>query len=244
MTSTSIRTIALTAIAALVFSLGPARPAAAWVDSGWDSGWGSGYSDYDYDESQEWAQENAREAGREKRRDELEKKKEAASAEHEAYYAELVNASKASLNAPQGVYYRKPGFKSNEAPGEKAQAVTATLPDGRQIPLVYDQGIFWLQRGAEYVVVIPPPGIVVDTLPAGVRAFPNKGGGTIYYFFGVYFQGKDGKYAVVKPPAGTVVGYLPDGYTQETVDDATIFKFGGTTYKQVFVAGSLAYQVV
>lgn len=228
--------IALCAAAALLLSLGIARPAAAWYDTGWGYDYG-GY-DWNYGESQAWAEEQSREAGRSKRRDEIEVKKEKESAEHEAYYAAIVDASKASLNAPKGVYYRKPGFTSSEAPAPTAQSVMAG-----QVPLIYDQGIYWLARGADYIVVVPPFGVVVDTLPTGVRAQPTKEG-MLYYFFGTYYKAKDGKYEVVKPPAGAFAGYLPDGYTQETLKDETIYKFGQTSFRQVYLQGALVYQVI
>lgn len=235
--------VALGAVAGLILPLLAAHPASAWVDSGWGYGYDDGYYDDHYDESQAWAEEQAREAGRAKRRDEIEAKKEVDSAAHAAYTAEILNASKASLNAPKGVYYRKPGWTSTDPPAPTAQTISAEVQGG-MIALVYDQGIFWLQRGADYVVVVPPLGVVVDKLPPGVRAQPVKGGGMLYYFFGTYFKAKGDAYEVVKPPAGTIVGYLPDGYTQEGTDEAPVYKFGPVSYKQVFVAGNLAYQAI
>jgi hypothetical protein len=154
-----------------------------------------------------------------------------------------MKASKASLNAPKDVYYRKPGWTSTDPPAPTAQTISVEVKGG-MVALIYDQGIFWLQRGSDYVVVIAPPGAVVDTLPPGVRAQPVKGGGMLYYFFGTFFKAKGDKYEVVMPPAGTFVGYLPDGYSQEGKEDDPVFKFGPVSYKQVFVAGNLAYQVI
>ena len=96
-------------LAGLLFA--PAPPAAAWDDwgGGYDS-YGGGY--YNDTEDREWAQEDAREAGRAVRRNEVEAKLEKESAEHAAYTDSLIEASKASVQAPRGVYYRKPGFIS------------------------------------------------------------------------------------------------------------------------------------
>jgi hypothetical protein len=88
-----------------------------------------------------------------------------------------------------------------------------------------------------------PLGVVVDKLPPGVRSAPTKEG-TLYYFFGTFFKAKGDKYEVIKPPTGTFVGYLPDGYVQEGEEDSPTFKFGPISYKQVFVAGQIAYQVI
>lgn len=235
--------VALCALAGLLLSLAAARPAAAW-DDGWDSGWDSGYDDYNWSQERmqdaaiSSAEEMAREAGRAVRRDEIAKEQEAKSAETQAYYDEVRAASKASLNAPKDAYYRKPGWTSSDAPPPSSPVVTAG-----QVSLFYDNGIYWLDRAGTYVVVIPPAGIVVDKLPPGVRAQRTKDG-MLYYFFGVFYRGKDGKFQTVKPPAGVYVGYLPDGYTQEAAGDATTFKYGDASYKQVFLQGVLVYQVI
>jgi len=233
--------IVLCAIAGLVFSLTLSTPAAAWVSGGgWGGGWGGGdyYDHGDWEESQAAAEESSREADRKERRKEVDAEQKQKSAETQDYYASLYQASSASLNAPKGVYYRKPGWTSSDPPPPTSQNVAAG-----QVFLIYDKGIFWFQRGNDYIVVPPPFGVVVDTLPPGVRAQPSKEG-TTYYFFGTFFRGKDGKYVVVKPAPGTLVGYLPDGYTQESSKDTTVFTFANISYKQAFLQGVLVYQVI
>jgi hypothetical protein len=217
--------------------LASARPAAAWTDSGW------GYSDYGYDsfeaeEDREWAQESAREAGREKRRDELEVKKAADSAEHAAYTDAIIESSKASLTAPRGVYYRKPGFISREAPGSGAQVL-----EEAGVKVFIEQGIFWVKQGEQYVVIAAPYGVVLDSIPAATTRVATKSG-EYGYFFGTFYQRKGDKFVVVKPPAGLNVTYLPDGYETLGTKDATYYKFGNTTFKPVVVFGTLVYQVV
>jgi hypothetical protein len=182
-------------------------------------------------------EEQVREAGRAVRREELEKSREQQSAESRAYYESLLEASRAALRAPQGAYYRKPGSTSAEAPAN-AQPVEAGGAG-----YLYDQGIFWLLPGPPFIVVVPPYGAVVDALPAGayrVAARPPAR----HYFFGAFFEEKAGKYEVVKPAAGTMVSYLPDGYQIEQTAGATLFRYGQTLFKPVFVQGVLVYQVV
>jgi hypothetical protein len=65
-----------------------------------------------------------------------------------------------------------------------------------------------------------------------------------YYYFGVFFQEKAGKYLVTKPPAGTLVSYLPDGYRTEQAGGKTLYTFGSTHFRPVFVQGVLVYEVV
>lgn len=181
-------------------------------------------------------EEQAREAGRQQRRDELGKEQEQRAAERAAYYDSLIEASRAALRAPRGVYYRKPGFiVSDPPPG--AQTVTV-----EGIPYLYDRGIFLVAQGSQFLVVTAPVGAVVGALPDG--AYPVLAdGGVLYYFFGTFFRAREGAYAVVVPPPGTSVIYLPDGYTAETADGATRYRFGPTTFKPIFSQGVLVYRV-
>ena len=231
-------TIFSTLLAGLL--LAPAQRAAAWDDwgGGYDSGYG-GYDSFDAQDSRESAEESAREAGREKRREEVEQKKAATSAEHAAYTDSIMESSKASVQAPRGVYYRKPGFVSGEAPGSGAQVI-----EEAGIKVYYEQGIFWAKQGTQYVVIAAPYGVVVDTIPAATTKVATKTAGEFGYFFGTFFQRKDKQFVVVKPPTGLNVTYLPDGYETTGTTEATIYKFGNTTFKPVFVMGILVYQVV
>jgi hypothetical protein len=183
-------------------------------------------------------EEQAREAGRAVRRDELEKIRAKSAEERQAYFDAIIEASQASLRAPRGVYYRRPGYTSAEPP-----AAGAPVVEVGGTPYVYDQGIFWLQQGTNYLVVTAPVGAVVGALPAGaVRVL--AGGEPHWYFFGTFFAERAGAYAVVRPPAGLTVFYLPDGYTREKTGGVDLFRFGETLFKPVFIQGVLAYQVV
>jgi hypothetical protein len=246
--------------AVLALALGPAPAAAAGHSEAaerhggggdfdndfddWNNGWGGMWNNYDWTlerlqrESISTQEEQAREAGRTVRREELEKAREKDAAESDAYFQSILQASQAALRAPQGVYYRKPGYTSTEAPGP---AVTPVQVGGASY--IYDQGIFWLQQGTTYIVVTAPAGATVAAVPAASVRIPF-GGKTYWYFFGTFFAEQAGGYAVVSPPAGLTVYYLPDGYTQDKAGGADVFRFGGTIFKPVFVQGVLAYQVV
>jgi hypothetical protein len=232
-------TMLCAAVAGLLLAV--ATPAAAWDDYGWGGGYG--YSDYGYfdaQDSRESAEESARESAREKRRDEVEAKKAQDSAEHAAYTDSIMAASQASVQAPRGVYYRKPGFISGEGPGEGAQVIEES-----GVKLFVDQGVCWVKQGTQYVVVAAPYGIVVDKLPPATTKVATKTGAEFGYWFGTFYQRKGDKFVVVKPPAGLNVTYLPDGYQkQEGKDGSATFKFGDTVFKQVMVLGIPAYQVV
>lgn len=209
-----------------------------------DDDWGSGWDDYNWTliqlqrESLSSQEEQAREAGRERRRDEIEKNQEKSSAEHEAYFDAILEDSQAALKAPQGIYYRKPGYSSAEGPGSGARTVEVGGFTYR-----YDQGVFWLHQGATYTVVTAPVGATVDELPQGVTRIVS-GTRSVWYFFGTFFGEKGGAYEVIKPAAGLTVFYLPDGYGQEKVEGVVRYRFGDVLYKPVFIQGILAYQVV
>jgi Ni/Co efflux regulator RcnB len=219
--------------------LASAQPAAAWSDYG--GGYGSSYGGWDVDqqEDREWAQEDAREAGREKRRDEVVAQQAADSAEHAANTDAIIEASKASVQAPRGVYYRKPGFISGEAPGSGAQVI-----EEAGVKVFYEQGIFWVKQGTQYVVIAAPVGVVVDTIPAATTKVATRTAGEYGYFFGTFYQRQEKKFVIVKPPAGLNVTYLPDGYETKGTKEATLYAFGTITFKPVFVMGVLVYQVV
>lgn len=183
-------------------------------------------------------EEQAREAGRVRRRDEIQMNLEKSSAEHEAYFDAILEDSQAALKAPQGVYYRKPGYSSAEGPGSGARTIEVG-----GFTYYYEQGAFWLHQGTIYTVVTAPVGAAVDTLPQGVTRIAS-GTKPVWYFFGIFFGEKDGAYVVIKPPAGLTVFYLPDGYRQEKVQGVARYRFGDVLFKPIFIQGILAYQVV
>jgi hypothetical protein len=189
-------------------------------------------------ESLSFQEDQAREAGRVRRREEIEESREKSTAEHEAYFDAILGDSQAALKAPQGVFYRKPGYSSAEGPGGDARTVEVGGFTYR-----YDQGLFWLQQGSNYTVVTAPVGATVDKLPQGVSRIVS-GTRSVWYFFGSFFGAKGNAYEVIKPAAGLTVFYLPDGYRQETVQGVGLYRFGDVLFKPVFIQGILAYQVV
>jgi hypothetical protein len=213
-------------------------------DDNWNDGWDDGWDDYNRTllqlqrESLSSQEEQAREAGRVRRRDEIQKNQEKSATEHEAYFGAILEDSQAALRAPQGVYYRKPGYSAAESPGPDARTVEVG-----GLAYVYDQGIFWLHPGSSYIVVTAPVGAVVDRLPQGVTRIASRPG-PVWYFFGTFFGEKGGAYEVIKPAAGSTVFYLPDGYSQENAKGVGLYRFGDVLFKPVFIQGVLAYQVV
>lgn len=221
-----------------------AQRGSSW-DNNWDDDWGDAWEDYNRTilqmqrESLSSQEEATREAAREKRREEIERDRDKAATEREEYFDAVLAASQASLRAPRGAYYRKPGYASADPPAPAAS--TAVEVGG--MPYIYDQGIFWLLQGTDYVVVTAPAGATVAALPRGAVRVPAKDA-TLWYYFGTFFAGNAGAYTVVRPPPGISVYYLPDGYTLEKQGETDVYRFGETLFKPVFVQGLLIYQVV
>lgn len=214
-------------------------------NSNWDDDFGDAWEDYNRTilqmqrESLSSQEEATREAAREKRREEIERDRDKAATEREEYFDAVLAASQASLRAPRGAYYRKPGYASADPPAPAAS--TAVEVGG--MPYIYDQGIFWLLQGTDYVVVTAPAGATVAALPRAAVRVPAKDA-TLWYYFGTFFAGNGSAYTVVRPPPGISVYYLPDGYTLEKQGETDVYRFGETLFKPVFVQGLLIYQVV
>lgn len=182
-------------------------------------------------------EEMSREEGRSVRRDEVELQQEKEAAESVEYFESLIEASRAALRAPRGVYYRRPGFVSSDPPSTGAATVTVG-----GVPYLYERGIFLLVQGTQYVVVTAPLGAVVPSLPAGAYPVPTSDG-VLHYFFGTFFREQEGRFAVVVPPPGSMVSYIPDGYSIDRSSGSVRYRFGDTTFKPLFSQGVLLYQV-
>lgn len=214
--------------------------AGAWRSSGYYGGYSRGYGGYSryQDNSNAQADEVRRDAQRQKNREEIEKKKEADTAEYLASRAAVREASAAASRAPRDAYYRKPG------------STMTTMPDAHVKVTVGDQtyfyfrGIFYVQLPGKFIAVHAPVGAVVDALPEGIGAAIYKGDVETYtYYFGTFFMEENGKYKVVVPPAGTTVGYVPDGYTESEVDGTVQYQFGDMRFSPGFYGNEVIYKV-
>jgi hypothetical protein len=100
-----------------------------------------------------------------------------------------------------------------------------------------------MPQGSQYVVVAPPPGAVVATVPASCSVVFS--GDTSYYNCGgaYYLQVSQG-YQVVPPPIGATLYTLPNGAVAKTINGVTYYTFGGAYYKPYYSGGSIYYQIV
>lgn len=215
-------------------------PAAVRAD---DDDWGYGWSSYDALQMQREAQSAAdnrmEQEYKQKRADELEQQRKQDAKEHEAYFNDILETSKAASGSPRGSYFRKPGFTSTDAPANPQTTVV------NNITFLYDRGVFWVSTGSLYIVVNAPVGAVVDSLPDGASKVLAASGSAYQYYFGVFFAlREDGKHEVVKPPAGLLVSYLPDGYQTVQVKGKTMMKYGEAYFQPFLAAGAAVYSTV
>lgn len=105
-----------------------------------------------------------------------------------------------------------------------------------------DDGNYYEQQGADYVVVQPPVGVTVTALPPGVETVV-AGPTTFYYVDGVFYVPQGGVFAVVNPPAGIVVPDLPAGAGQVVVNGNVCYQFNGLNYQPSVQGGVTVYTV-
>ncbi len=182
------------------------------------------------------AQDEARrEPGRERRRDEIAEEMEQAERDFLASQESMRNASRASIGAPRGSYYRRPGSTTSELPAGHS---ILELEKGRY---GYYSGIFFRETPGGHVAVTAPAGATVESLPGGAMEIPHQQGAGYHYYFGTFFTESGEGFTVVAPPDGIVVPYLPDGYATERVDGGTRYTFGGVRYRPFYREGVLVY---
>ena len=181
------------------------------------------------------AQDEARrEQGREVRRREIAEDLERSEREFLESQEALRRASRASLGAPRGAYYRRPG------------SVVTALPAGHEAFEVegagyrYFEGIFFRDDPRGHVAVTAPAGAAVAAIPGSALEIMHDGA-TYYYYFGTFFTRTGERFTVSKPPEGAVVPYLPDGYRTDRADGTVIYSFGGVNYRPLYRDGVLVY---
>jgi hypothetical protein len=72
----------------------------------------------------------------------------------------------------------------------------------------YFGGIYYRETPVGYVEVIPPAGVVVETIPVGYKIIPY-GNTTYYYYDRVYYEKQPTGYTVVTPPPQAVAANAP-----------------------------------
>ena len=109
----------------------------------------------------------------------------------------------------------------------------------------YYNGIYYKPVGTKYVIVRPPAGIRVRTLPTSTVHFVINGRNYFYYYGTYYVKSTNDEFISVAPPVGAQVDALPDGYRKVIIDDQVYYEFEGTYYKAfMYNDGEVWYEVV
>ena len=123
-------------------------------------------------------------------------------------------------------------------------AATAIIVSVSNQDYYYDEGVYYQPKddGEGYVVVEPPVGAAVSSLPKDTEEITVEGE-TYYYYGGTYYQKEGDKYVVVPPMAGTIVQNLPDGGKEVKVGHMTYVKVGDVYYQPTEVSGREVWEV-
>lgn len=134
-------------------------------------------------------------------------------------------------------------FLSTVATVAVATAVADNIATQLSQPVYYSDGVFLQPENNGYVVIAPPIGYGVASLPDNTFATLYNGS-TYYYYNGTFYQKRDNQYVVVAPPIGCIVQNLPTD-TQEITHEGRIYYYcNGTYYQPVNENNTPAYQVI
>ena len=114
----------------------------------------------------------------------------------------------------------------------------------RGTTLHYAKGVFYRPTiSGGYVVLAPPVGVRVATLPARYARLVVRGG-VFFYYNGIFYESVGSEYAVVAAPIGARVTVLPQGYELRLVDGQKYYVVDSTFYREIVENNSILYEVV
>ena len=101
-------------------------------------------------------------------------------------------------------------------------SATTVIVEGNPSPYYYSSGAYYAMQGSQYVLVPPPQGAIVQTLPPSCVTLMAPGS-SYSDCGGVFYQPLSHGYQVVTPPTGITVTNLPDGAVATTVNGSPVF---------------------
>ena len=104
----------------------------------------------------------------------------------------------------------------------------------------YNSGDFFLYNGGRYLLVLPPSGIEVFSLPKTKEQVSDNN----FYYKGIFYKKTTSGYQVVNHIQGAVIYNLPEMVAVVTVGDEAYYEYLGVLYKKVFVEGEQGYEVI
>ncbi len=152
-----------------------------------------------------------------------------------------------TYQAPVNRPYRAPNWHYTNKP--RRGEVVRYYPSRAQVikygmtPYYFFEGVFYRQHNNQYIVVRPPVGIRIQTIPADYRVFVSHGR-RYYYYYGTYYMQHGNYYETVSAPVGSLVDSIPDGYEKLIIDGDTYYIVDGVQYRAVVYDGEIWYEVI
>jgi hypothetical protein len=113
----------------------------------------------------------------------------------------------------------------------------------RGITYYYADGVYYASFEKIYVVVPPPDGALIETIPPDLSTVTVNG--TEYYNYGgVFYLKVDSGYQVIAPPTGGIVTKLPGKAYSTLINDDLYYVYGNAYYKRFFSGHSVIYKIV
>ncbi|WP_218395463.1 DUF6515 family protein [Alteromonas lipotrueae] len=143
----------------------------------------------------------------------------------------------------------EPGYRVRHLPKD------AAFIRHQGIDYRYRNGVYYRKMGGDFTVVIPPPGVIIHTLPDHLDTI-FVDGKTYYVVEGVYYKRIDGEYIVVKAPvewsrvetavyeAAKHYDALPEGAKPVKINGTQYFLFGGLYFLPQSSEGKVSYLAV
>ena len=108
--------------------------------------------------------------------------------------------------------------------------------------LHFGNGFFYRPYSGQYLIVRPPLGLRITSLPIGYRRIVF-GSTPYYYSAGTFYTASGGGYIVASPPVGIVVNSLPDEADEVRIDGIDLYELNGVLYKKVKTTQENTYEV-
>jgi hypothetical protein len=128
-------------------------------------------------------------------------------------------------------------------------STVASLPEKHEVMEIgeityyYADGVYYTSFDEIYVVVPPPNGAIMKTVPSDISAVTVNG--TKYYNYGgVFYLKVDRGYQVIAPPAGGIVTELPGKAYSTLINKDLYYVYGNAYYKRFFKGNSVIYKIV
>jgi len=107
----------------------------------------------------------------------------------------------------------------------------------------YYGGLYYRYLNGAYIVVNPPVGITIQSLPEEYSQVVVSTD-IYYYSFGNFYIEEGSNFRIVEPPLNAIVYDLPDEAEKVKIDSETYYQYNETLYLKVKTVGGKAYKVV